>query len=236
MKGPKKVLLASAVVSMLIAGVAQAAFAPKFALKVSDTKVGANPTLDIHLEFSAEDEEIGNFQMLLPKGFNIAADDDIANGQALPGPLAAKANQEVIGAGTVKIEAGVACRPGPEGAIPASAPVTIDATIYEVARSDDEIDAGVHAVWLLDIEPANRVRLLVKGSPTTGWLIEGAPSPSDQTCNPLTVDLKINGKSESGVPLITNPTKAGKKVITANIISQDSPAVATFKIPVVITK
>lgn len=236
MKGPKKILFASAAISLLVAGVAQAAFAPSFTLKLSDTKVSANPTLDIHLEFTAEDEEIGNFQLLLPKGFNIAADDEIKNGQGGPGPFAAKFGQEKIGGGTVKIQAGPDCRPGPEGAIPVSAPATISATIYEVARTDDEADAGVHAVWLLDLEPLNRVRLLVRGDVLTGWSIEGAPTPSDNTCNPLTVDLKINGKSESGVPVITNPVKAGKKVIVANIVSQDSPAIATFKVPVKITK
>lgn len=233
MKGPKKVLLASAVLSLLVAGAAHAAFAPKFTLAFSDTKVKANPTLDIHIEFSAEDEEIGNFQLLLPKGFNVAADEDIENAAGGPGPLT---GDEVIGEGTVTIQAGFACRPGPEGGIPVSAPVTIDATLYEKARTDDEADAGVHAVWLLDLEPLNRVRLLVKGSPKAGWSIEGAPTPSDNTCNPLTVDLKINGKSESGVPLITNPSKAGKKVVITNIISQDSPAIATFKTPVKITK
>lgn len=233
MLGPKKVLIASALVSVLVAGVAHAGFAPKFELTFSDTKVKANPTLDLHLEFSAEDEEIGNFQLLLPKGFNIAADEDIENAAGGPGPLT---GDEVIGEGTVTIEAGPDCRPGPEGGIPVSGPVTIDATLYEKERTDDEADAGVHSVWLLDLEPLNRVRLLVKGSPKAGWSIEGAPSPSDNTCNPLTVDIKINGTSESGVPLITNPSKPGKKIVVANISSQDSAAVASFKVPVKITK
>lgn len=220
MKRPLKLVLASAVVSLLVAGVANAAFAPKFSLKLSDTKVLANPTLDIHLEFSKEDEEIGNFQLFLPKGFNIAADD------AVP-------NDEEIGGGKVEIEVGPGCRPG--SPFPMTAAATLDATIYERGRTDDEADAGVHAVWLLDLEPANRVRLLITGSKLTGWKVEGAPTPSDNTCNPLTVDLKINGKSESGIALITNPKKPVQKVITANIISQDSPAVATFKVPVQFT-
>jgi len=221
MKHPVKVVLASAVVSLLVAGVANAAFAPKFSLKLSDTKVLANPTFDIHFELSKEDEEIGNFQLLLPKGFNIAADGDIPN-------------NEKIGGGQIKIEAGPGCRPG--SPIPASAPATVNATIVEKDRTDDEADAGVHAVWFLNLEPLNRVRLLVTGSKLTGWKVEGAPTPSDNTCNPLTVDLKINGKSESGIPLITNPKKPRQKVITANIISQDSPAIATFNVPVQFTR
>ena len=46
-----------------LAGTAFADFTPQFSLKVSDTKVKGNPALDIHLEFDADDEEIGNFMM-----------------------------------------------------------------------------------------------------------------------------------------------------------------------------
>lgn len=223
MKRSLKVLVGSALATAVLAGTALADFTPTYTLKVSDTKIGGHPQVDIHMEFDKDDEEIGNFRMTLPKGYNVAGDDDIPN-------------DEEIGAGTVKIRAGVDCRPGPEGAIPAGADLTIPATIYERARTDAEADEGVHAVWLLDLEPANRVRLRVKGSPTTGWTVEGAPTPSDNTCNPLTVDLTINSESESGVPLITNPTKKGKKVIISEIMSQDSPSVATFKTKVKITK
>lgn len=234
MKRYMKVLIGTALASLTLVGTALADFTPDYSLEVSDTTVGGHPQVDIHLAFDAEDEEIGNYKMTLPKGFDIAADEDIENGDggALPGAVA---GDEEIGAGNVVIRAGFDCRPGPEGAIPVGSEVTIPATIYEKARTDAEADDGVHAVWLLDLEPANRVRLLVKGSITEGWTIEGAPTPSDNTCNPLTVDLTINSESESGVPIITNPLKKGKKVILSEIFSQDSPAVATFKTKVKIT-
>jgi len=217
------VSIASAALAVsVLAGTALADFSPMFELKMSDTKVKANPNLDIHLEFDKDDEEIGNFQLILPKGFKIAPDDAIEN-------------NEDIGGGEITIEAGPGCRPGPEGAGP-SAPATVRAVIEERDRTDEEVDAGVHAVWFLNLEPLNRVRLTVKGTPATGWTIEGAPTPSDNTCNPLIVDLTINGKSASGVPVVTNPKKGGKKVVTANIFSQDSPAVATFKQVFRITK
>lgn len=212
----RKILGATVVATVALAGTAIAGFSPKFSLELSDLKKKGNPALDIHLEFSAEDEEIGNFMMDIPRGFNIAHDDDIAD-------------DEAIGGGSVVIEAGPACRPGPEGGIPVSAPVTLDATIYERARTDAEADSGVHAVWLLDLEPLNRVRLLVTGSAKKGWHVEGAPTPSDNTCNPLTVDLTINDKSESGTPIVTNPKKKGKYTVIAKIVSQDSPAISTFK-------
>lgn len=207
----------------LLAGAAFAGFEPKFEAKLSDTKVKANPALTFHLEFGDSDEEIADFKAIIPKGFNIAADGDIPD-------------NEVIGGGSVQIAAGPACRPGPEGAIPLKANAPINATIYEKARSDDEADSGVHAVWLLDLEPLNRVRLLVTGSPTTGWTIQGAPTPSDNTCNPLIVDLEINSKSESGVAILTNPAKAGKYKFRAEIASQDSPTVAKFTQVFKITK
>lgn len=218
----------------MLAGVAQADFAPKFELALSDTKVGANPNFDIHLEFAETDEEIANFKMTIPKGFDIASDDEIADESTVPGQPARYGAD--IGGGTVTIAAGPDCRPGPEGGIPVKAPVTINAEIYERTRTDEEADAGVHAVWFLDLEPANRVRLLVSGSPETGWIVEGAPTASDNTCNPLVVDLTIEGKTADGTPVITNPLKPGKAKFQAEIFSQDSPAVAVFNPVFKITK
>ena len=218
----------------MLAGVAQADFAPKFELALSDTKVGGNPSFDIHLEFADADEEIANFKMTIPKGFDIAGDDEIADEPFIP--QREERSGADIGGGTVTISAGPDCRPGPEGDIPVKQPVTVNAEIYERNRTDDEIDSGVHAVWLLDLEPLNRVRLRVTGSPETGWVVEGAPDPSDQTCNPLVVDLTIEGKTADGTAVITNPLKPGKAKFKAEIFSQDSPAVAVFNPVFKITK
>ena len=221
----KKILVSVAALMavVLTAGAALADFSPQFTMELSDLKAAANPNLLFHMEFDAEDEEIGLFTAKIPAGFNIASDEEIAQ-------------DDVIGAGEVTISAGTACRPGPEGAIPLIAPVTVPATFKEKDRTDSEADSGVHSVWFLDLEPANRVRLLVTGSAKRGWTVSGAPDPSDNTCNPLIVDLTINGVSGAGVPVITNPTKPGKYVFQAEISSQDSPSVAKFKQPVKITK
>lgn len=221
----RKVLVSVAALMavVLTAGAALADFTPKFSMELSDTKVSANPNMSFHMEFDAEDEEIGLFTAKIPAGFNIAADADIEN-------------DDVIGGGDITITAGPDCRPGPEGAIPVAVPVTVSATFHERDRTDAEADSGVHSVWFLDLEPLNRVRLLVTGSAKRGWTVSGAPDPSDNTCNPLTVDLAINGKSDAGKVVITNPAKAGKYTFTAMISSQDSPSVATFKQPIKITK
>ena len=217
------VFVAALMAVALMAGVAYADFTPQFSMALSDTKALANPDMDFHMEFDENDEEIGMFTAYIPKGFNLAADEDIENGEA-------------IGGGEITITAGPGCRPGPEGELPLQAPVTVSATFEERDRTDEEADSGVHAVWFLNLEPLNRVRLLVTGSAARGWTVAGAPDPSDNTCNPLLVDLTITGKSESGVPVITNPAKAGKYVFRAEISSQDSPSVAKFTTAVKISK
>lgn len=223
--------VALALAASLLPSTAQAKFEPKFTVSLSDTKALGNPALTFKLEFAADDEEIGNFIGYIPKGFDIASDE------AIPEVLdpAGRDKGEEIGSGNINIAAGPGCHPS----VPvkeAKAPVPVPATFYERTRTDEEVDSGVHAVWFLDIEPANRVRLLVTGSKATGWKIEGAPSPSDATCNALSVELTINAKSESGVPIVTNAKKPGPKLFRAEIVSQDSPAIASFEQIITITK
>lgn len=223
--------VALALAASLLPGSAQAAFAPKFTVSLSDTKALGNPSMTFHLEFANDDEEIGNFIGYIPKGFDIASDEAIP---ATTDP-AGREKGEIIGGGEIEIAVGPGCHPSfpvkeAKGSLP------ISATFYERTRTDEEADSGVHAVWFLDIEPANRVRLLVTGSKATGWKIEGAPTPSDATCNALTVDLTINSKSESGIPIVTNAKKPGAKKFSADIVSQDSPAIAHFEQIITLTK
>lgn len=217
------VLLSALLAVALTAGAALADFSPKFTMSLSDLKAKANPDMVFHLEFDENDEEIGMFTARIPAGFDIAADEDIAQ-------------DDVVGSGNVTIAAGTACRPGPEGQVPLKQSVTVPATFKEKDRTDEEVDSGVNSVWLLDLEPANRVRLRISGDIKNGWVVQGAPDPSDNTCNPLVVDLTITGVSQAGVPVITNPTKPGKYVFNAEIASQDSPSVAKFKQVFKVTK
>ena len=231
MKKLAVLLMALALGASMLVSTAQAKFEPKFTVELSDTKVGANPELTFKLEFAEDDEEIGNFIGYIPKGFNIASDEQIPTTTNAAG----RERGEVIGSGDISIGAGPGCHPSfPAKQVKGSVPVP--ATFYERERTDEEADRGVHAVWLLDIEPANRVRLLVTGSLATGWKIEGAPTPSDATCNPLSATFTINAKSESGVPILTNALKAGKKKFMADIVSQDSPAIAHFEQFITLTK
>jgi hypothetical protein len=216
MKSSRKVLIAVLAFGLIQSGWALADFTPKFKLRLTELKSGVSTGTKIHLQFDENDEEIGAFSMRIPAGFKVAPDGKVPN-------------DDVIGGGEITIEAGPGCRPGPEGDVPLSAPVTVSATMYERARTDEERDQGVDAVWFLDLEPFNRVRLQIKGSPVSGWTVSGAPTASDNTCNPLIVDLTINRKSDSGAWILKNPREPGRKTFRATIASQDSPAVATFR-------
>lgn len=234
------IVLTLALVLALTGGVAKADFTPTFSMELSTTTVLAHPELGFHLEFDAEDEEIADFKATLPKGYYIASDEEIPDeacdfvgNMQLPNRDATTCG-ETIGDGTIEIAAGPGCTQG--SGTPGAVPITVTPTFYEVPRTDAEADSGVHAVWFLDIEPLNRVRLLVRGDIKTGWTIQGAPTASPATCNPLTVDLTIFAESESGVPILTNPKKPGTKTWMADIQSQDSPTIAHFEVPITITK
>lgn len=231
MKKLAVLLMALTLGASMLVSTAHAKFEPKFTVELSDTKVLGNPELTFKLEFAADDEEIGNFIGYIPKGFDIASDEAIPTTTDQAG----REKGEVIGSGDIEIGAGPGCHPSfPVKEVKGSIPVP--ATFYERERTDEEVDKGVHAVWFLDIEPANRVRLLVTGSKTTGWKIEGAPTPSDATCNPLSATFTINAKSESGVPILTNAKKAKAYKFGADIVSQDSPAIAHFEQVITLTK
>ena len=224
-------LALAAALAVAGAGTASAKFAPTFELTVSPTKVGANPTLTTKLRFAEDDEEIGLYTLQVPPGYVIAGDDLVPDVPARPG----RPQGDLLGSGSVTIDAGPGCNPR----FPVSSahrPVTIAAKIYERPVTPEEKGTGAVAAWVLDIEPLNRVRLLVKGSPARGYTVSGAPTPSDNTCNPLAVDLSINGVTEAGVKLLTNPTTPGPRTFRATIKDQDGKTSVSYSKVVITTR
>ena len=222
--------LAAAVV-LAGAGTATAKFTPTFELEVSPTKAGANPTLTTKLRFAEDDDEIGLYTLEVPAGYVIASDGQVPDVPARPG----RPQGDLLGSGSVTIDAGPGCNPSfPVRS--AHKPVTIAAKIYERPLTPAETGSGAIAAWVLDIEPLNRVRLLVKGSTAKGYTVSGAPSPSDNTCNPLAVDLSINGVTEAGMKLLTNPSNPGPRTFKATIKSQDGKASVSYKKVVTTTR
>jgi hypothetical protein len=224
-------LALAAALAVAGAGSASAKFAPTFELTVSPTKVGANPTLTTKLRFASDDDEIGLYTLQVPAGYSIASDGQVPDVPARPG----RPQGDLLGTGSVTIDAGPGCNP----AFPvrsAHGAVTIGAKIYERPVTSEEKGGGAVAAWVLDIEPLNRVRLLVKGSTTKGWTVAGSPTPSDNTCNPLAVDLTISGVSEAGVKLLTNPSTAGPRTFRATIKDQEGKSSVTYSKVVTTTR
>lgn len=227
----RKTLALAAVIGLVGAGSASAKFAPTFELEVSPTKVSANPTLTTKLRFAEDDEEIGLYTLFVPAGYTIATDAQVPDVPARPG----RPQGDLLGSGSVTIDAGPGCNPSfPVKS--ARRAITIAAKIYERPVTDAEKRSGAVAAWVLDIEPLNRVRLLVKGSPARGYTVSGAPAPSDNTCNPLAVDLSINGVTEAGVKLLTNPAKPGPRTFRAVIEDQSGEAQMSYSKVVTTTR
>lgn len=222
----KKALVAvsSLLALALTAGAALAEYSPTLEFSLSDTKVGASPSINIVIQQEADEEELGHVTLTLPKGFNIAADEAIPGG-------------ELLGNADLEIGVGTGCSPGQPGAIPISQAVPIPARqIIEQDLTDEQADRGVHAAWLVDLQPVTTIQLEITGSAKKGWKLDGDIPANEFTCPPLTFDGTINATSESGVPLITNPKKPGNYTFGGALYSASSPDVAKFSQVVKITK
>jgi hypothetical protein len=220
-----KVLMAGLLLSlMLISTAAAGDFSPKLKFQLTDTRVKANPQMKVHLEQDDGEEELAHVTLSIPKGFKLPADAKIPNGDAL-------------GTGSITINAGPGCNPSvPAGGGGAKAPISPPATLTEKDRTDAQADAGVYAVWFLDISGVTSVTLEITGSPTTGWKLDGDIPANDNTCPGLVFDLNVNSQSASGVKLIVNPKVAGNKVFKGAFTSLNSGAVAKLKQTIKIKK
>jgi len=202
---------------------AEGDFSPEMTFSISDTTVGGNPEIAIHVaQDSADEEEMGHVTLGIPKGFNIAADEDIP------------ADTE-LGTGNIVIRGGTTCRNDQANAIPLSQDLPLPATLKELDRTDEQSDRGVHAVWLLDITTVAKITLEVTGSTKAGWKLDGDIPANDNTCPPLVFDMTVNAKA-GDVPIVTNALKPGTKIFTGTFTSQESPTVKTLKTKIKLTK
>ncbi|MDP9069351.1 MAG: hypothetical protein M3N53_13540 [Actinomycetota bacterium] len=197
-------------------------FSPEFSFTLSDTRVKANPQMTLKLAQENGEEELGHVTLKIPAGFKLPPD-------------AAVPNNDQIGTGSITIAAGPGCRPGaPLG--DAKAPFTAPATLREQDRADDQADAGIYAVWVLDISGVTKVPLEIRGSKATGYTIDGDIPPNDNTCPPFSFELKVNSQTASGVPVLKNPRFTGGYKFVSTWTSADSPAVVTIPQRIKITR
>ena len=197
----------------LIAGqaaLAQDPFDVAVSFELSDTKVLANPAINIHIEQPAGQPEMGHVTLVIPKGFKIPGDAKIEDGDEL-------------GSADLSIDAG----PGCAGYPPPNAPATFpDRQIVERDRTDEQADRGVKAVWVVDLQPVTTIPLEVTGSKKKGWKLDGDIPANDYTCPPIVFDATIGPTSTTGaVPLLVNAKTPKDYVFKAIFTSQQSPDV-----------
>ena len=206
-----KLSAAVAVLTLLVGqgALAQEPFDVNVSFELSDTKVTANPAINIHIDQPAGQPEMGHVQLRIPKGFKLPLDAKIADGDQL-------------GTADLSIDAG----PGCSGAAPGTAPATFpDRVIVERDRTDEQTDRGVKAVWVVDLQPVTTIPLEVTGSAKRGWKLDGDIPANDHTCPPIVFDAQIGPTSTGGVPILRNPKAPGNKIFKAIFTSQQSPDV-----------
>jgi hypothetical protein len=222
----KKALIAvsSMLALALTAGAALAEYSPTLEFGLSDTKAKANPEISIKVAQEAGEEELGHVTLTIPKGFDLPSDEEVENG-------------DVLGTADLAIDAGPGCHPSAGGApLKTSVPFN-DKEIVEQDRDDEQTDEGIHAVWVVDLQPVTTIPLEVTGSIAKGWKLDGDIPANDFTCPPLTFDGTIfSTTATGGVPILTNPAKPGKYVFGGTLSSATSPDVMTIKQVIKITK
>lgn len=215
MKNIRRILVAA--LTLVIASPAVAAdagFSPEFSWELSDTRIKANPQMTLKLAQENGEEELAHVTLKIPPGFKLPPD-------------AAVPNNDQLGAGSITIAAGPGCRPGaPVG--DAKAPLNAPATLKEQDRTDEQVDAGVFAVWVLDISGVTKVPLEIRGSRATGFTFDGDIAPNDNTCPPFSFELKVNSQTTSGVPVLKNPRFAKRYKFFSIFTSADSPTSVTI--------
>lgn len=225
MKHIKRIFLPALAVVIAVPAIAAAAdFSPEATFELSDRRVKANPQMTIKVAQDNGEEELQHVTLRVPAGFKLPND-------------AAVPNNDQIGSGTINIAAGPGCRPGaPVG--DAKAPATASATVVEQDRTDEQIDSGVKAVWVLRITIPGiaPIPLEIRGSRASGFVLDGEITPSDNTCPPLELQLRINSQTASGVPVLKNPRFPGRYRFSTTFTSQDSDAVVTIPQVIRITR
>jgi hypothetical protein len=193
------------------AAVAQDPFDVNVSIELSDTKVSANPAINLHIDQPAGQPEMGHVQLRIPKGFKLPGDAKIENG-------------DQIGTADLSIDVGPACSGAGPGTLPATFP---SRPILEQDRDDEQVDRNVKAVWVVDLQPVTTIPLEVTGNKKKGWKLDGDIPANDHTCPPIVFDAEIGPTSTGGVPILTNAAIAKDYVFRAIFTSQQSPDVDT---------
>lgn len=175
-------------------------FSPETKFTLKPRKVKANPEVTVKVAQDEGEEELAHVELTVPAGFGLPGDGAIDDG-------------EVLGEGEIVIDAGPRCGGFPAGSVPFTVPVEI----IERDRTQDEIAAGVKAVWVVDLRPVTTIDLLITGSRRKGWTLAGDIPQNGATCPPFSFEATINQKSsDTGRKIYKNPKKPGRYTFEAH--------------------
>ncbi len=205
---PRMLALGVAAVILVLAVPAWAAnFTPTATFALSTKLVNANPTLTVGVKQDQGEEELAKVILAIPHGFKLPPDSAIDDG-------------EKLGQGSITIALAPAC----------STTETVNVNIVERNRTQAEKNAGVYAVWVVDLHPVTTIDLKIKGNPTNGWKATGAIAPNDATCPPFQFHATINKTSSSShVKLIRNPANAGTYTLKITFVGENGSKVTRSK-------
>src|SRR5205807_8139734 len=90
---------------------------------------------------------------------------------------------------------------------------TVNVKINERNRTTAEKNAGVYAVWVVDLHPVTTIDLKWKGNVTAGWTGTGSIPQNNAYCPPFSFHVTINKvSSTSHTKIVQNPAKAGNYI------------------------
>jgi len=182
-------------------------FSPTWTFGLSTRKGKANPAVTIDVAQELGEEELAHVTLGIPAGFTLPQDDAITDG-------------EELGTGEIIINTGADCVAGTDG-VPNEPPIPV--SIVEVDRSEEQMSSGAVAVWRVDLQPVTTIDLVVTGSKTAGWSLDGDIPQNAATCPPFQFTATINPtSSETGTKLIVNPNPKRKKAYTFTAESQST--------------
>jgi hypothetical protein len=171
-----------------------AEFSPTADLSLSSNRVRANPKLTIAVAQDMDEEELKSVILRVDEGFKLAKDGALEDG-------------EELGSGDISIHAGPRCA----GQTPVSGPVNVPVNIVERDRTQEEVNRGVKAVYVVDLRPVTTIDLLVKGSVQQGWTLKGTIPANELTCPPFSFEATIDKRAgTSGTKIVQNPGNAGR--------------------------
>ena len=184
----------------------EADFTPDWNFALSTRKAKGNPSVTINVTQELGEEELQHVTLQVPAGFTLPTDEQINN-------------DEQMGSGEIVINTGAECASGTNNIPDPPIPVNI----VEVDRSEEQISAGVVAVWRVDLQPVTTIDLIVTGSKGTGWNLDGDIPQNPATCPPFQFSATINPTTpDTGTKIFVNPNPKVTKPFTFVAESQST--------------